>query len=878
MLELQNITKDYKTGGMVQHALAGVSIAFPDTQFVAILGPSGSGKTTLLNILGGLDHASSGELVINGVSTKGYRSKDWDTYRNHNIGFVFQSYNLIPHQSILSNVELALTLSGVSRAERHKRAAQALERVGLGQHIHKLPSQLSGGQMQRVAIARALVNDPDIVLADEPTGALDGKTGVQIMDLLQEVAQDRLVIMVTHNPELAGEYATRIVRLQDGVITDDSAPFSPVTATATKLPRSSEESSRVGHKASMSFMTALALSFNNLMTKKARTFLTAFAGSIGIMGIAAILALSTGVNNYINQVQQDTMTSYPISLTKTSSNLGDMLASTSSTDYKSASGKGKIPINQMVTNTFASVSTNDLKAARAWLESGNSGVDQYATAISYDWGVTPTFYYADPSRGTTALGSETQTHPQASMDWMSTVGMSTNQSGFQQLNANQNLVESQYTLVKGSWPKGANEAVLVLSSTGQIWDYSLYQIGVLDQDQFAQLMSMASTGKKVETPDLSKVSFTYDNALDLSFKVVEPSARYTYNSSTSTWQDRSDDAAFMTAAINNGIPVKVVGVIQPKENASNLLNPGIAYTQALTDKIRADAAQAPIVQAQLKNPDIDVFTNTSFADLTAKRDNFDMSKLFSVDEQKFAEAFHFDSSKLQSALNPADLTSALNSMNFGSQALPADKNLGLDLSSIKLDTSQLNSQLTPDAIKNLIANAPKPDAEQLANTLSDEQKSQLQDLSSKLAAGFIPWWYTQHPGEAMGPDTDFAADLPAYLQTPDALALQQQIQQVAGDAYETGVSTYVDSYLEQQVIPYLQKSLDSLASQAAQALTTSLAAQLQTQMAAATQSFGTELSQQIASKLQGSLTNLQDALQGAFSVNPRPWLVPSKST
>lgn len=883
MLELIDIRKDYKTGGITQHALAGVSIAFRDTEFVAILGPSGSGKTTLLNILGGLDHATSGDLVINGTSTQGFRSKDWDTYRNHNIGFVFQSYNLIPHQSILSNVELALTLSGANRAERRARATRALERVGLGEHIHKLPSQLSGGQQQRVAIARALVNDPDIVLADEPTGALDGKTGIQIMNLLQEVAQRRLVIMVTHNPELAAQYATRTVRLQDGVITDDTAPFSAADLTAEKneapqalaslqAPTASATSgksephnkAKSGRNASMSFLTALSLSFNNLLTKKARTLLTAFAGSIGIMGIAAILALSTGVNNYITKVQQDTMTSYPISLTKTSSNLGEMLANASSTSYRSASGTGQIPIDQMVTDTFSSVTTNDLASARAWLESGSSGVDQYATAISYDWGVRPTFYYADPSKGTAALDSQTQTAPQATLDWMNTMGMSSSQAGFQQLNANQSLVESQYNLVKGSWPTSANEAVLVLTSSGQIWDYTLYQIGVLDQNQFAELMNMASTGKKVQTPDLSKVNFTYDDALNLSFKVVEPFKRYTYNSSTSTWQDRTGDPEYMTQAINEGIPVKVVGVIQPKENASNLLNPGIAYTQALTDMVRRDAANSDIVKAQLANPEVDIFTNTRFSDLAHQRSNFDMSKLFSVDEQKFAEAFNFDSSKLTSALN----TASLGSLGFDPSQFSADKNLALDLSTLKVDTSELSSALSPDYIKDLLANAPKPDAAQLANRLSDEQKSQLTDLTSQLAAGFVPWWYQQHPGEAMGADTDFASDLQAYLQTPDALALTQQLEQVAGETYANGVQSYVDSYLQEQVVPYLQNSLDALAQKAAQTLTASLALQLQSQLAVASQTFGTQLSQQIAGQLQGSLTSLQGVLQGAFSVNP----------
>ena len=486
MLELKGICKRYVTQSFTQVALDNVSLSFRDNEFVAILGPSGSGKTTMLNVIGGLDHFDSGDLLIDGISTKDFHDRDWDAYRNNRIGFVFQSYNLIPHQTILENVELALTLTGVGHAERRQRAREALEKVGLGEHVNKRPSQLSGGQMQRVAIARALINDPEIVLADEPTGALDSTTSVQVMDLLKDVARDRLVIMVTHNPELAYQYATRIVNLADGKITDDSDPFDVADATRREA--------KPTRKTSMSFVTALGLSARNLMTKKGRTAMTAFAGSIGIIGIAAILALSNGVNNYIKKVEEDTLSSYPLTISKQDYDLSSMMGGQGAADDGSpenvdlsddsaggkARGTDKIPVVTAVKDMFASVKSNDMTSFKAWLDAGGDGIDKEVNAIQYGYGVSPVVYRAGkgdekpvrlvPNAMTEAMSGGASSAATVSMESMGT-------SVFNEMIDDQSLLDSQYDVVAGHWPTSANEAVMVLSSRGTVGDYTLYSIG-----------------------------------------------------------------------------------------------------------------------------------------------------------------------------------------------------------------------------------------------------------------------------------------------------------------------------------------------------------------------------------------------------------------
>ena len=555
MLELKDICKRYVTQSFTQVALDSVSLAFRDNEFVAILGPSGSGKTTMLNVIGGLDHFDSGDLLIDGISTKDFRDRDWDAYRNNRIGFVFQSYNLIPHQTILENVELALTLTGVGHAERRQRAREALEKVGLGEHVNKRPSQLSGGQMQRVAIARALINDPEIVLADEPTGALDSTTSVQVMDLLKDVARDRLVIMVTHNPELAHQYATRIVNLADGKITDDSDPFDVADATRREA--------KPTRKTSMSFVTALGLSARNLMTKKGRTAMTAFAGSIGIIGIAAILALSNGVNGYIKKVEEDTLSSYPLTISKQDYDLSSMMGGQGAADDDTSKNEGSsddgtdgkmkgtdtIPVVTAVKDMFASVKSNDMTSFRAWLDDGGDGIDKEVNTIQYGYGVAPVVYRAGkgdekpvrlvPNAMTEAMSGGASSAVTVSMDSMGT-------SVFNEMIDDQSLLDSQYDVVAGHWPTSANEAVMVLSSRGTVGDYTLYSIGALDINELNDLVNSAMTADGgVKTPETGTV-FTYDDALSTTFKVLSPADAYRKNEETGMWTDMSGDADFMT--------------------------------------------------------------------------------------------------------------------------------------------------------------------------------------------------------------------------------------------------------------------------------------------------------------------------------------------
>ena len=529
MLELKGICKRYVTQSFTQVALDNVSLSFRDNEFVAILGPSGSGKTTMLNVIGGLDHFDSGDLLIDGISTKDFHDRDWDAYRNNRIGFVFQSYNLIPHQTILENVELALTLTGVGHAERRQRAREALEKVGLGEHVNKRPSQLSGGQMQRVAIARALINDPEIVLADEPTGALDSTTSVQVMDLLKDVARDRLVIMVTHNPELAYQYATRIVNLADGKITDDSDPFDVADAARREA--------KPTRKTSMSFVTALGLSARNLMTKKGRTAMTAFAGSIGIIGIAAILALSNGVNNYIKKVEEDTLSSYPLTISKQDYDLSSMMGGQGAADDDSpenvdssddsaggkAKGTDRIPVVTAVKDMFASVKSNDMTSFKAWLDAGGDGIDKEVNAIQYGYGVSPVVYRAGkgdekpvrlvPNAMTEAMSGGASSAATVSMESMGT-------SVFNEMIDDQSLLDSQYDVVAGHWPTSANEAVMVLSSRGTVGDYTLYSIGALDIDELNDLVNSAMTADGgIETPNGVPL-FTTANILCISLYFI----------------------------------------------------------------------------------------------------------------------------------------------------------------------------------------------------------------------------------------------------------------------------------------------------------------------------------------------------------------------
>lgn len=648
MLQIKNIRKEYKTGDLVQKALDGVSLNLRDNEFVAILGPSGSGKTTLLNIIGGLDRYDSGDLIINGISTKKYKERDWDSYRNHTIGFVFQSYNLIPHQTLLANVELALTISGISKAERKKRAQEALARVGLGEQVHKKPSQLSGGQMQRVAIARALVNNPDIVLADEPTGALDSETSIQVMELLQEVARDRLVVMVTHNPELAQQYATRIVNLRDGKIRSDTDPFE-VDEKTLKEP----EHKNMG-KSSMSFLTALSLSFNNLRTKKARTLLTSFAGSIGIIGIASILALSTGVNTYIHSVEEETLSEYPLQIQSTGFDFASSMMMSAGGSGEAQEESGDVNVIQMVTDMFSTMDSNDLEALKEYLDHGDSGIDQYVSAIEYSYDSVPQIYREDgdsirqvnPDQSFSALGLGSGSSANSMMSSM----MSTDV--FFEMPENESLYKDQYEVMAGRWPENYNECVVVLTSSGGISDFMLYTLGLRDAMELDEMIQQFIDEEEVDTPD-NIGSYTYEDILGTTFKVVNRADYYQYDSQYQVWTDKTDNDEYMKELVQNGEDLKVVGVVQPAEDANAVsLTTGIGYTKDLSRHVAEEAENSEIVQQQLQNPDVDVFTNEAFGEESGQRD-LDMNSLFSVDEDAIQEAFGFDESALTEGMSDA---------------------------------------------------------------------------------------------------------------------------------------------------------------------------------------------------------------------------------
>lgn len=634
MLELNDIKKDYVSGSTTVSALKGINLRFRDCEFVSILGQSGCGKTTMLNIIGGLDKYTSGDLKINGVSTKNYKDRDWDFYRNNSIGFVFQSYNLIPHQTVLSNVELALTLSGVSKAERKKRAIEALEKVGLGEQIHKKPNQMSGGQMQRVAIARALVNNPDILLADEPTGALDTETSIQIMELLKEISKDRLIIMVTHNPELAKDYSTRIVRLLDGVITDDSDPYSledmeadirAKEAAKVKISEKKIKKSGKKQKTSMSFFTALSLSFNNLMTKKTRTILTAFAGSIGIIGIAMILSISNGIQLYIDRVQRDTLSSYPITLQAEAIDISSMVSSmTGNSDSEEHEDKSKIYSNDimgdMINTMVKEVKSNNLSEFKKYIENGSSDIKSYVSDIQYSYDVPLNIYMKDTSNGVEQLNPGTMfdsiygegaTSASSSMSSGMGMGMFSNSSVWNQLLGNQQVLDEQYDILAGHWPENFNEVVLVADKNNEVDDYTLYSLGLKDPEEVRTLFKKMMVGESYETE--KDISYTFDEILDTEFKLVMPTDMYKYNDVTGTWDDYSKDDKYMTNVVNNGTDIKVCGIIRPNDDAvSTSLSSGIGYTSKLTEYIIEEVKNSEIAKAQLADTSVDVFTGVPF--------------------------------------------------------------------------------------------------------------------------------------------------------------------------------------------------------------------------------------------------------------------------
>ena len=622
MLRLEKITKEYITGDSKVEALKGISLQFRKSEFVSILGQSGCGKTTLLNIIGGLDKYTTGDLVINGKSTKEFKDRDWDSYRNHSVGFVFQSYNLIPHQNILSNVELALTLSGVSKKERRKRAIEALEQVGLGDQLNKKPNQLSGGQMQRVAIARALVNDPEIILADEPTGALDTKTSVQIMEILKKISKDRLIIMVTHNPDLAEKYSSRIIKILDGKITDDSNPYS------VEEEEKEDRTSKANSKVSMNFLTELSLSLNNLMTKKGRTILTSFAGSIGIIGIALILSLSSGMQAYINRVEEDTLSSYPITVQEETIDMASMMTSlmgeTEETEHEEGKVYSKNIVNDMLSTISTKIQSNNLEEFKKYLDDENSPIKDYINAVQYSYNLDLNIYKEDDDK--VVQVNPSQIFAKLGMEGMSNM-MLAETDVWQELLDNDELLQSQYDVIAGKWPEKYNEVVLIVDENNEIYDYTLYTLGILDQDELEEKYQKILDGEEVEDEDVK--SYTYDDLLNTKFKVLLNTDYY--EKDEGIWIDNSENDDYIKEKLEDAEEISIAGIIRPKEGTvATAMSATVGYTKELKEYVINEVNNAEIVKEQKENPDINVFTGTEFPE--DPNASFDFSSL--TDEQR----------------------------------------------------------------------------------------------------------------------------------------------------------------------------------------------------------------------------------------------------
>ena len=864
MLQLNHIKKEYKTGDLVQKALDDVSLNLRDNEFVAILGPSGSGKTTLLNVIGGLDRYDSGDLIINGISTKKYTDRDWDSYRNHTIGFVFQSYNLIPHQTVLSNVELALTISGISGAERRSRATKALEQVGLGDQLHKHPSEMSGGQMQRVAIARALVNNPDILLADEPTGALDSDTSIQVMELLKEVAKDRLVVMVTHNPELAEQYATRIVRLRDGVIQSDTAPFTP--DDSAQVPPVHKNLGR----SSMSPLTALALSFNNLLTKKTRTLLTAFAGSIGIIGIALILSLSAGVSNYIQEMERSTLSEYPLQLSTTGVDLAALLDPESytsavadntnvGTTSTSSTPEGMVTVRELLSQlTEDNSSVNDLASLKKYLDSSECTISEDAASIEYTYGTVPLIYRQNKD------GTVRQIFPDSSLSALNNttsaagiVSSMTNQSVFTEMAEEPSLYEDQYDVKAGRWPESYNEAVLVLNSDGSISDYALYILGIEDDSVMMRFLQEYAKNKNTQAPT-GYGTYPYDTFVGLKYKIVTNSDYYVYDEERQIWRNRSDDEAYVEQLVENSPDLTIVGVVQPRADASSTILPiGVAYTHALTNYAIDHAAESEVVKQQLADPEVNVLTGERF-DADQRKTDLDISSLFSVDTDMLKDSFQFDASKLQFDLSGA----------FDLQDGSFDVSSILDSSAFQLDLSDLDlSDIDMSDVE-----LPDMDALDLSQLFADMDLSVSEDALQSLMKKIMNGYKRYIIGNGI-----LNLDKIGFSSYMESDQFKQLLSESMGDLLDTtGLQEQFTASLQQNLqgimTSYLQSYSEQLSQKLGEALQTKLTAAIQTQMSTVMQQLMTQLttqfSQQIQSAIQNNIAQLSSQVEDALKIDP----------
>ena len=948
MLELREISKSYVTSALTQVALDDVSVTFRDNEFVAILGASGSGKTTMLNVIGGLDHFDSGDLVIDGVSTAHYKNRDWDAYRNARVGFVFQSYNLIPHQSVVANVELALTLSGVSRGQRRRRALAALETVGLAEHSHKRPSQLSGGQMQRVAIARALINDPEIVLADEPTGALDSTTSVQVMDLLQEVARQRLVIMVTHNPELAHQYATRIVELADGRIISDSDPVVgeledadgddgdaegagddgdrgareaaalnddtaqiPAVSAGEQADGSAAESDDVAegagavvgrrkgqHRASrrrtdraakrrgrdknradssrpgrrprrvsMGPLTALGLSFTNLMTKKGRTAMTSFAGSIGIIGIALVLALASGANNYIITTQERAMASYPLTIERVGMDLTGVLSTSAAGE--AAPNDGKIHTASQLSNVAASMKTNDLTSLQSYLKGNGGNINKYVRTIEYNYGINPRIYLPKSSKGPVQVNPDV-TFAEGSTNFGAFQSM-TSTNIFKQLANDRSLYENSYDVVSGRWPTAANELVVALDSNGRLPERLEYTLGLRDYGQLQNAMAKLRQNEGVKLKNTA-ATWAPKQILGAKFKLVNVPDLYKYDAKYKVWSARDNDAAALKQIVAAGTDLKIVGIVKPTSSGggfgqSSVLSPGIYYTGALTQQVIAKAAASPIVKQQLADPKRNVFTGKTFEEEAKEHANpqIDLSSLITIDQDKLMAAFKFDPSSINAGLNNLDfsgmdLSGAVGNVQLDLSSLDLSQMPAIDLNGLdasKLDYSTLQKQFPQLANIDLA----KVVQAALANGAIKPGGSQaLSNILTQVVGGFIPW-YAQHGGDddGGGPGTPGQAD-PAKIAAAVTKYLQtEQVQKLLAPIFSG--DTIID---RAKLTANLTQALgnDPAVQQIAENVSADLASQISSKVANALSStVTTALSKAVGQLLQSSLNQLMTTLQ-----------------
>jgi len=886
MLNLTGIRKSYNTADFTQAALDDVSVSFRDNEFAAVLGPSGSGKTTMLNIIGGLDHYDDGDLEIDGVSTKEYRPGDWDTYRNNRIGFVFQSYNLISHQSLLSNVELALTLSGVPAAERRARATKALEEVGLRDHMKKRPNQLSNGQMQRVAIARALINDPEILLADEPTGALDTVTSKQVMDLLAKIAKDRLVIMVTHNSELAENYANRIIHLSDGKIVSDSRPFDPAGVRG--------RSGREAVKAGMSFLTAMALSFSNLMTKKGRTFMTSFAGSIGIIGIATIIAVATGTNAYIEKVERETLSIYPLTIQKSGFDITSILSNFGGGppehehESEAEPDPGDVRVQRLVETMFSYRNSNDLASLKSYLDESERLIGPHVNSIEYMYDVTPQIYLADTSGGVNQVNPDSILSPYGMGD-DGGMGAFTNFGGmmgfpsmniFSEMPSNKDMYEYQYDVLAGRWPENYNEAILVLSHRGGVSDFQLYQMGLRDRADLKEMAEafMNNTEASIDF-DKEEGLYSYETLMSAGFKIVNPADRYQYDESYRVWVDKSSDEKYMKALVDAGLVMKIVGVVKPNpDETATSLSSGVYYTPELIRYLMTEAANSNVVRDQMSRPTVNVLSGKTFAQENEEAANsaFDFSELITIDEDAIRDAFNVDTSQFSFDISGLD-------------GLPLDM-AGMDLSGMDLGLSGMelpgpdftNMEL-PDMTG---VRLPDYDLQELTNAVAGQVNID-PNIISGIMVGVLFGFFADSGGIIADPD-DFSEALAEYLARPkvqediqdqllgviDPTAIQDQINEAMAAYIETATQAYMEqmsivlqSYIESAMQSYITQMMGTFQYQIQTRLQAELEARLLPLFGDLFPGIMREAMADLPAQMQKAVSFDQDMFAEAFMIN-----------